>query len=85
AQSVVMLPEAEISARATAAGDGGQVVLWSDDYTGFFGSINTMGGLEGGNGGFVETSSKNNLQSFGRWMLPAQRGWPVNGCWIRIM
>ncbi|NBS13526.1 MAG: filamentous hemagglutinin N-terminal domain-containing protein, partial [Verrucomicrobia bacterium] len=80
AKSVVMLPEAEISARATANGDGGKVVLWSDDYTGFFGSINTMGGLEGGSGGFVETSSKNNLQSFGRVDASAPKG--MAGEWL---
>ena len=80
AQSVVMLPEAEISARATVNGDGGKVVLWSDDYTGFFGSINTMGGVEGGNGGFVETSSKNNLQSFGQVQASALKG--MAGEWL---
>ncbi|NCY22040.1 hypothetical protein EBX31_08805, partial [bacterium] len=41
---------------------------------GFFGSINTMGGVEGGNGGFVETSSKNNLQSFGQVQASAPKG-----------
>ena len=50
--------------QATNSGDGGRVIVWSDDYTNFSGSISAKGSSEG-NGGFVETSSKNNLQVFG--------------------
>jgi len=65
AQRTVLAPEARIAANATDRGDGGKVILWSDEYTGFYGAISARGGPAGGNGGFVETSSKENLQAFG--------------------
>ncbi|NDB95326.1 MAG: hypothetical protein EBZ78_04095 [Verrucomicrobia bacterium] len=80
AKAVVMAPMAEIRADATAKGDGGKVILWSDDYTGFFGEITALGGKEGGNGGFVETSSKNNLQAFGVVHASAAKG--LAGMWL---
>ena len=41
------------------------MIVWSDDYTGFYGYISAQGGFLGGDGGFVETSSRINLQAFG--------------------
>ena len=64
ASATVILGGAEISADALVSGDGGRVIVWSDDYTNFQGSINAKGTSDG-KGGFVETSSKNNLQAFG--------------------
>ncbi len=46
-----------INASATGTGNGGKVVLWSDQQTTFAGTILAQGGTAGGNGGFVETSS----------------------------
>jgi filamentous hemagglutinin family protein len=46
-----------INASATGAGNGGKVVLWSDQQTTFAGTILARGGASGGDGGFVETSS----------------------------
>jgi filamentous hemagglutinin family protein len=37
-------------------GNGGSVVVWSDDDTEFYGNISAKGGSKGGNGGMVETS-----------------------------
>ena len=65
AKATVMAETAEIKADATVNGDGGKIILWSDEYTGFYGDLFARGGAEGGNGGFIETSSKNNLQAFG--------------------
>ncbi|HZV99892.1 MAG TPA: filamentous hemagglutinin N-terminal domain-containing protein, partial [Methylophilaceae bacterium] len=65
ASAVYMDDAAAIDASATQDGQGGKVILWSQDYTGFYGNINARGGLNGGDGGFVETSSHNNLQAFG--------------------
>ena len=45
-----------INASATGTGNGGKVVLWSDQQTTFAGTILAQGGTSGGNGGFVETS-----------------------------
>ena len=53
-----------MEANAIETGDGGRVIVWSDDYTGFYGNISARGS-ETGLGGFVETSSKQNLQAFG--------------------
>ena len=50
-----------INADATALGDGGRVIIWSDGATQFDGSITARGGLLGGKGGFVETSGKASL------------------------
>jgi hypothetical protein len=80
AKATVMGTEAEIIADATANGDGGRVILWSDEYTGFFGDISARGGVQGGDGGFVETSSKDNLQAFGSVDLNAFKG--EGGQWL---
>ena len=57
--------DAEIHADALTSGDGGTVIVWSDDYTRFYGTITATGGAEGGDGGFVETSGKNGLSVAG--------------------
>lgn len=50
-----------INVSATGTGDGGAVVLWSDDATQFRGRILARGGEAGGDGGFVEVSGRNKL------------------------
>lgn len=49
---------AMLRADATAAGDGGRVIVWADGSTFSRGSISARGGEDGGNGGFVEVSGK---------------------------
>ncbi|MEI2635464.1 MAG: YDG domain-containing protein [Methylotenera sp.] len=56
---------AKINADATNSGDGGKVVVWSDDTTRYYGSISAQGGALSGNGGFVEVSGKRNLDFIG--------------------
>ncbi|NDB96236.1 MAG: hypothetical protein EBZ78_08770, partial [Verrucomicrobia bacterium] len=80
AKATVMGSEAKIVADATANGDGGRVILWSDEYTGFYGNISAQGGPYGGNGGFIETSSKINLQAFGSVEVGAKSG--LSGQWL---
>jgi filamentous hemagglutinin family protein len=46
-----------INADATGNGDGGRVIVWSDTTSRIAGAITARGGLLGGDGGFVETSS----------------------------
>ncbi|MEQ9550904.1 MAG: filamentous hemagglutinin N-terminal domain-containing protein [Coleofasciculus sp. G3-WIS-01] len=41
--------------------DGGTVIVWADEVTGFYGNINARGGANGGNGGLVEVSGKQHL------------------------
>ena len=80
AKATVMGSEAKIIADATVDGDGGRVILWSDEYTGFYGDISARGGLQGGDGGLVETSSKINLQAFGGADASAENG--QGGLWL---
>jgi len=49
--------DTHIAADAELAGDGGKVILWGDNATGFYGSISAQGGSVSGDGGFVEVSS----------------------------
>jgi filamentous hemagglutinin family protein len=80
AKATVMGSEAKIIADATSSGDGGKVILWSDEYTGFYGDIWAKGGPISGNGGFIETSSRNNLQVSGVGIASASNG--AGGEWL---
>ncbi|MDA5480694.1 filamentous hemagglutinin N-terminal domain-containing protein [Yersinia intermedia] len=79
-RSVVMDKGAVIDVSALGQGAGGIAVLWSESYTGFYGDIHARGGLQSGNGGQVETSSKRNLQAFGHVDASATAG--SNGSWL---
>ncbi|GAB5506110.1 MAG: hypothetical protein Rhirs2KO_12730 [Rhizobiaceae bacterium] len=50
-----------ITASATELGNGGEVIVWSNGATSFNGTILARGGANGGDGGFVETSGKQQL------------------------
>ncbi|CAG0978240.1 partial Heme/hemopexin-binding protein, partial [Rhodocyclaceae bacterium] len=50
-----------LKADAQQAGNGGKVIVWSDDTTTVLGTISARGGDEGGDGGFVETSGYRRL------------------------
>jgi len=80
ADATVLGEKARIFADATGIGDGGKVILWSDHYTGFFGQLFARGGAGGGNGGFMETSSHDNLQAYGLADASATLGSP--GKWL---
>jgi filamentous hemagglutinin family protein len=54
-----------INANALTNGNGGSVIVWSDQDTVFYGNITARGGSDVGNGGFVEVSGKENLQFAG--------------------
>src|SRR5690606_7341490 len=53
--------DAVIDASAETAGDGGRVIVWADDVTNFYGSIDVSAGVESGDGGFTEVSGKEYL------------------------
>ncbi|RUY23309.1 MBG domain-containing protein [Mesorhizobium sp. M7A.F.Ca.CA.004.12.1.1] len=63
-----------ISADATGTGDGGTVIVWSDEQTKFAGKISARGGDDGGNGGFAEVSGKQRLDFTGEVDLRARFG-----------
>ncbi len=53
--------DVEIHADATAQGNGGRVIVWGSDVNAAYGSITAKGGVQGGDGGFVEISSPKSL------------------------
>jgi filamentous hemagglutinin family protein len=63
-----------INADATELGNGGVVIVWSDDTTSFAGNISARGGPQGGNGGFAEVSGKVSLDFRGLAALNAPQG-----------
>jgi filamentous hemagglutinin family protein len=58
AQNTYVSSGSVIHADAKVTGDGGEVIVWADNFTRFDGTITARGD----NGGFVETSGKNILQ-----------------------
>lgn len=46
----------QVHADAASEGDGGTVIVWSDDATRVYGTVTAKGGNTTGNGGYVETS-----------------------------
>lgn len=74
AQAVYVDAQARIEADATQQGDGGRVIVWSDDVTRMHGQISARGGAAGGNGGFAEVSGKQYLEFTGGADLRAPAG-----------
>jgi filamentous hemagglutinin family protein len=52
---------AQISLDSLECGNGGRAIIWSDESTQFAGHVSARGGREGGDGGFVEVSGKEEL------------------------
>ncbi|MEY3635159.1 MAG: hypothetical protein RLZZ61_1569 [Pseudomonadota bacterium] len=65
---------ASIKADALTAGNGGNVVIWSDKNTQFAGNISARGGAASGDGGSVEVSGKQLLDFTGSVDLRAVAG-----------
>ena len=63
-----------IRADATASGNGGHVVVWSDQSTRFAGTIAARGGAQIGNGGEAEVSGRSKLDYGGFTDLSATNG-----------
>ncbi|HEY0824244.1 MAG TPA: filamentous hemagglutinin N-terminal domain-containing protein, partial [Ramlibacter sp.] len=74
ARRVYVDPTARIEADATQQGDGGRVIVWSDEVTRMHGQISARGGTLGGNGGFAEVSGKQYLEYTGIADLRAPQG-----------
>ncbi|TMM55560.1 filamentous hemagglutinin N-terminal domain-containing protein [Sulfitobacter sabulilitoris] len=80
AQSVSVDAATTILGDATRTGDGGRIIVWSDDTTRFDGRISARGGADSGNGGFAEVSGKRHLYFAGSADLRA-----TAGDWGRLM
>ncbi|MBI2753524.1 MAG: filamentous hemagglutinin N-terminal domain-containing protein [Betaproteobacteria bacterium] len=66
----------DIRADAGVAGDGGKVIVWSNNDTRYAGSISARGGVYSGNGGFIEVSGQDNLVFAGMADAGAPNGAP---------
>jgi filamentous hemagglutinin family protein len=66
--------DATIHADANLRGNGGRIIIWSDEATAFHGRISAKGGAQSGDGGFAEVSSKGALAFAGRVDLTACHG-----------
>ncbi|MDO8207655.1 MAG: filamentous hemagglutinin N-terminal domain-containing protein, partial [Gallionella sp.] len=58
-------PDATINADAIQSGNGGNVAVWADNTTRYYGNISARGGANSGDGGFVEVSGKHYLDFLG--------------------
>lgn len=74
AQQLSVSSDTTIHADATQTGDGGKVVLWSNDRTDYAGTITARGGKDSGNGGNVEVSGKETLAFRGTVNAGADNG-----------
>lgn len=63
-----------VHADAISSGDGGKVIVWSDDTTKFQGLVTARGGAQGGDGGFVEISGAQYLHAIHNVDLAAPKG-----------
>jgi filamentous hemagglutinin family protein len=73
--------DVSINADALTTGNGGQIVVWANDSTRTYGSLSARGGAVAGNGGLVETSSRNFLSTSGiKVNTTAANG--VSGTWL---
>ncbi|PZN26116.1 MAG: hypothetical protein DIU71_18910, partial [Proteobacteria bacterium] len=78
-----------IAADAGAHGDGGRIIVWSDEVTRFDGHLSARGGTSSGDGGFAEISGKQSLILTGTADLNAPHGGRgtllLDPEWIRII
>ncbi|TWH51617.1 filamentous hemagglutinin N-terminal domain-containing protein [Sporomusa sp. KB1] len=74
ATTTTVAATATINADALTSGDGGQVVVWANDTTNYYGTISAKGGSVSGNGGSAEVSGKQTLLYKGYTNLLAPNG-----------
>ncbi|MDJ0601961.1 MAG: filamentous hemagglutinin N-terminal domain-containing protein, partial [Crocosphaera sp.] len=61
AQRTLINSGSKVRSDALNEGNGGQITVWSEEITGFYGNISSQGGLTFGNGGLVEISGQQKL------------------------
>ncbi|MEM9806323.1 MAG: CHAT domain-containing protein [Cyanobacteria bacterium P01_D01_bin.56] len=62
ANSVYVSPDVTVTADGQGNHSGGNIIFWSEETSRIHGRISARGGNQGGNGGFVETSSRGFLE-----------------------
>jgi hypothetical protein len=74
ATSTFVSRDSVINADALSSGNGGRVIVWSNDATRFYGTITARGGTQSGDGSLVEVSGKGTLGYDGSVDLRAPNG-----------
>ncbi len=74
AKNTTVTKSSRLNANALDKGNGGTVVLWSEQSTAFAGIIEAKGGRQSGNGGKVEVSGHENLSISGQVIMTAPYG-----------
>ena len=69
-----------ISADGGEEGDGGRVIVFSEQTSIISGNLSARGGSQAGNGGFVETSGRRGLRVNGAPNVSAPNG--AGGTWL---
>ncbi len=80
ALEVALLHSVSINADALYEGDGGKIIVWSDNATATEATLTARGGKLGGDGGFIETSGKQRLASLGIVDVSSANG--ISGTWL---
>ena len=66
--------DSQLYADALSQGDGGNIIVWADEVTRFYGNLSARGGEINGDGGFAEVSGKMYLDFQGHVDLTAING-----------
>lgn len=74
AQQTYIGRDVTLASNADNKGNGGKIIVWSNDKTHFYGSATARGGEESGNGGFIEISGKDSLSFDGQVDTYANNG-----------
>ena len=74
AEHVLIDSQVQIHADARQTGDGGEIIIWSEENTEFLGILSAKGGALSGDGGFAEVSGKKGLAFEGLVDLTAAKG-----------
>jgi filamentous hemagglutinin family protein len=80
AKQIYIDEHAFVAANATGQGDGGKIIVWGEDTAQMYGNLSARGGEQGGNGGFIETSSRNWLDVTKAVDVSAPKG--QGGTWL---
>lgn len=80
AQETFVSSDSIISADGLLYGDGGKVIVWADEKASIYGTLTARGGAVSGNGGLIETSSKQFLNLTSTPDASAPHG--IAGTWL---
>jgi filamentous hemagglutinin family protein len=81
-RSTFVSRDSVVRADATVAGNGGRIIVWSNEATGFMGSASASGAGASGNGGFIETSSAGSLTVAPLTLSAVGSGTGQAGTWL---